>query len=167
VNETLEKADQLYNQMIELSRMTPYSKHISGRSAGLLVNALPEYRFFLCRKFVPALDKVGELSFQTKSSYEAAVTVIALKRWRLEKGAYPDDLTQLINAGYLQKLPLDPYSDKPLVYRKNGDDFLLYSVGRNFTDDSGRWGRKERGGIRRWAAEGDTVFWPVGVLGTE
>jgi hypothetical protein len=161
-NETLEKANQLYDEIIELSRMTPYTKHISGRSAGKIINALPKYRFLLCRTFVPALDNASKSSYLSKSLHEAIISVIALRRWRLEKNAYPDDLTQLVGAGYMEKLPLDPYSDKPLVYRKNSDDFVLYSVGPNFTDDGGKPGR-----IRMWDGDGDTVFWPVDVLKAE
>ncbi|MHC4214266.1 MAG: hypothetical protein ACYSWP_12935 [Planctomycetota bacterium] len=166
-NETLERANQVYDEMIELSRMTPYTKHINDHSSQNIVDALPKYRLFLCRTFVPALDKAGELSYRARSLYEASITVIALKRWRLEKDAYPDDLAQLVDSVYLEKVPIDPFSDKPLVYRKNGDDFILYSVGRNFTDDGGKWGSDDLKRKRRWDKNGDSLFWPVDVLEAE
>ena len=33
--------------------------------------------------------------------------------------------------------PCDPFSDRPLVYRRQADGYLLYSVGANGTDDGG------------------------------
>jgi len=70
-------------------------------------------------------------------------------------------LQELVKRGYLTELPMDPYSDKPLVYKKTDDGFLLYSVGVNFKDDSGQIARDDEGKIREYADEGDWVFWPV------
>jgi hypothetical protein len=56
---------------------------------------------------------------------------------------------------------MDPFSDKPLVYRKTDDDFILYSAGYNFKDDGGEYGRNRSGEISRWMDNGDTVFWPL------
>jgi hypothetical protein len=35
-------------------------------------------------------------------------------------------------------VPIDPYSDRPLVYRRTDDGYLLYSVGSNRVDDGGQ-----------------------------
>jgi len=61
----------------------------------------------------------------------------------------------------LKALPIDPFSDKPLVYRRTEDGFILYSVGPNFEDDGGVVGKDEKGRVKMWADEGDAVFWPV------
>ena len=68
---------------------------------------------------------------------------------------------ELFEAGYLKKLPMDPYSDSPLVYKKTDDDFILYSVGYDFEDDGGEVYRDNKGRVRPWGDEGDAVFWPV------
>ena len=67
----------------------------------------------------------------------------------------------LVAAGYMKELPIDTYSDKPLVYKKTEDDFILYSVGHNFIDDGGVPGTGRDGKVRSWAANGDEIFWPV------
>jgi hypothetical protein len=41
---------------------------------------------------------------------------------------------------YLSAIPMDPYSGRPLVYRRVGDTYVLYSVGRDGKDDGGRFG---------------------------
>ena len=51
---------------------------------------------------------------------------------------------------------MDPYSDKPLVYKRLDNSFTLYSLGADFDDDGGtpsNWGEGDKGG--------DAVFWPV------
>jgi hypothetical protein len=49
----------------------------------------------------------------------------------------PASLDELISAGYIQFVPMDPYSNGPLVYKPAGDNFKLYSVGYDFSDDGG------------------------------
>jgi hypothetical protein len=86
----------------------------------------------------------------------ALITSIAVLRYKADRGRFPEVLEDLVAAGYLKELPMDPYSDKPLVYKVLGDDFTLYSLGADFDDDSGArssWGQGKQGG--------DQVFWPV------
>jgi hypothetical protein len=58
-------------------------------------------------------------------------------------------------------VPMDPYSDEPLVYRRTDRGFTLYSVGPDFADDGGEPGLNADGKPRLWADKGDTVFWPI------
>ena len=43
-----------------------------------------------------------------------------------------NNLEELLDAGYIKAMPMDPFSDKPLVYRKTKENFILYSVGQKF-----------------------------------
>ncbi len=61
----------------------------------------------------------------------------------------------------MKKLPMDPYSDGPLVYRKTESGFLLYSLGINLTDDGGKLGIGRDSKPRMWMDNGDWIFWPV------
>jgi len=109
---------------------------------------------------IPALVRVGQIAWRMKSGREALLTVLAVMRYEKEKGRYPAGLDELVEAGYLKKLPMDPYSDGPLVYRRTESGFLLYSLGTNLTDEGGKLGL--RGGRpKMWAHDGDWVFWPV------
>jgi hypothetical protein len=92
--------------------------------------------------------------------HEATLTVLALNRWQLEKGQYPMSLGELVMAGYIEQVPMDPYSDKPLVYKKTDDSFVLYSFGPDFDDDGGVE-NPEDSQKRRQEGPGDEVFWPV------
>jgi hypothetical protein len=104
---------------------------------------------------IPAHERVGQIAWRLKLGREALLTVLAVMRYEKEKGRYPAGLGELVQGGYLKKLPMDPYSDGPLVYRKTEKGFLLYSVGLNLKDDDGEMGPK------MYVVNADWVFWPV------
>ena len=105
--------------------------------------------------------RVIEITYQTKTEVQAIVTVIALLRYENDKGFYPKNVNELMTEGYIGELPIDPWSDEPLVYRTTNDDFTLYSIGRNFKDDGGQVIRDYDGRVGTWVCEGDAVFWPA------
>jgi hypothetical protein len=68
---------------------------------------------------------------------DVVITAIALKRFQLNHGKWPETLGKLVPE-FLVSVPIDPYDGKPLKYHPNTDGtFLLYSVGENGVDDGG------------------------------
>jgi hypothetical protein len=105
----------------------------------------------------PGIARVVENAYRIKADEQALLTTLALLRYYTIKGECPAELSELVSAGYIRQLPSDPYSDKPLVYKRRDDSFTLYSLAADFDDDNGvysKWGREEDGG-------GDQVFWPL------
>ena len=49
---------------------------------------------------------------------------VALRRYRLDRGSYPDELSALVPA-YLARLPIDPVTGRPPVYARSGAGFTL------------------------------------------
>ncbi len=86
---------------------------------------------------------------------------MAVHRYQAENGVYPDGLEELVTAGFLARLPNDPFGEGPLTYRRAAEGFLLYSWGQNLIDDGGRRGTGQDGQPRAWVDNGDDVFWPV------
>jgi len=78
-------------------------------------------------------------------------TELALRCYRAEQGAPPAQLTQLVPQ-YLQRVLEDPFSGQPLVYRSQGTNWLLYSLGPDGVDDGG----SPAG--RRVSGKGDLLF---------
>ena len=82
---------------------------------------------------------------------------------------YPSDLPQVVTdyidsvKGLLKEVPIDPFSDKPLVYRKTDDGFILYSVGFDLIDNDGQFGTGSDGKPQNSCANGDYIFWPMDV----
>ena len=161
-DKTIDKGNEIYDRMEKLAKMSPYEMRISDpHGIENMISALPKYRFILLEVLTPAVGRASEMAYQGRALHQATVTVLALKQWRLEKNEYPARLDELVAAGYLKELPMDPYSDKSLVYKKTDDSFILYSVGPNFQDDGGQSGKNDKGQVKKWADQGDTVFWPV------
>lgn len=49
---------------------------------------------------------------------------------------YPESLGHLVPS-ILPTIPIDSYSEQPLIYERRNDGYLLYSVGKNGVDDNG------------------------------
>ena len=70
---------------------------------------------------------------------ELAEHSMALAAFRAERGEYPGTLADLVPE-YIPAVPVDTFVDRPLVYRREGQGCVLYSVGPNMTDDGGKGG---------------------------
>ena len=161
--ETLEKGLATYERLSTMMKISPYERKEKGLTVETFMN-VPRYRYFLLWALMPAVDRASDLGFRGQALHEAVITVLTLKRWQKERGMYPQTLTALVQAGYLETIPDDPYSAGPLRYELRGDYFVLYSLGKDFDDDGGvpaadsryqyPWGTHADAG-------GDRVFWPV------
>ena len=65
------------------------------------------------------------------------MTELALRSYQSEKSRLPAGLGELV-PGYLSNTPQDPFSGRPLIYRLQGKNWLLYSVGLDGRDDGGK-----------------------------
>ncbi len=165
--ETVAKGEMLYGHMDRIASLTPYQQEQQGLRGRSLkhITRLSEMRHAVAHFLMPSFDRAIDLGYRQKATHEAAVTVLALKRWQLDKGEYPDTLQELVEAGYLTALPDDPYAEGPLTYRKDGDAFILYSFGADFEDSGGvhdpknPWG--EPGRVSHDIPHSDHLFWPV------
>jgi hypothetical protein len=99
-------------------------------------------RYTLTSMAMPASDNFVGAVFDSQARRRVGQTLLAIHRYRQQRGAWPPSLDQLV-ADYLPQLPLDPYTGKPLLYRVEGNGYVLYSVGKNGMDD----GRNEQHGL--------------------
>ncbi|MHC4647957.1 MAG: hypothetical protein ACYTBJ_21045 [Planctomycetota bacterium] len=158
-HETIEMADRYYDFWTKMTHKTPArirAESMDPRGQGMQIvkgNILLDV-------LTPAVGRVNELSHRCKTEVQATLTILGLLRHRKDKGFCPETLEELINVGYLKELPIDLYSDKALVYKKTDNDFVLYSVGENFTDDGGQVLGDPTGRRKVWSDKGDAVFWP-------
>jgi hypothetical protein len=99
----------------------------------------------------PVFGKAFACRDQAIARLRIAQVTLSLKAYRSERGEYPESLKEL-EAFVGRELPMDPFSGKPFVYRREGTGLLLYSLGANLEDD---------GGVvpeRRVVEEGDIVM---------
>jgi hypothetical protein len=97
----------------------------SGRFASVIFN----YTIGGAERFWHARSGAGVTLF---------TTLMALRAYRLERGAYPENLNQLV-PNYLSTIPADPFgSGEALRYQKRGDSFTLWSIGPDGRDNKGQ-----------------------------
>jgi hypothetical protein len=93
------------------------------------------------RLYVERLAAKNEMGWATTCSETSVLllmTALALRAFQAEHGQFPATLSQLSPA-YLKQIPTDPFgSGEPLHYRKSRNSYVLYSVGPDGKDDSGR-----------------------------
>jgi hypothetical protein len=86
---------------------------------------------------LPAVHKVQNAFDRIKQTHDNLHVAFALAKYHCENGHYPKNLDALAPK-YLDRLPQDIFSGKPLIYRPTENGYLLYSVGPNGKDDGGR-----------------------------
>lgn len=153
------KVESGYIRFEEISRRTPWQQRVDARSQ------TPDYLRsvgLLMQVVMPAFERVIELDWKARAQRGATLTILAIKRYELDKGSLPGGLEELVKGGYLTELPVDPWSDGPLVYRTTDYGYTLYSVGANFTDDGGMCVDKDgKQGSPKSMKSPDIIFWPV------
>lgn len=108
----------------ETKHLTPY-------------NALEPFFIPIGGRFLPSFGDAILRFTHEQTAVNLARVAMALERYRLAHGEYPQSLETLAPA-YLDKVPHDIIGGQPLHYRRTTDgQFVLYSVGWNETDDGG------------------------------
>jgi hypothetical protein len=86
---------------------------------------------------LPALGNAVKKFAHAQTSANLARVAIALERYRIARGNFPDSPDALAPK-FISEIPHDVIDGAPLHYHKTSDEqFVLYSVGWNETDDGG------------------------------
>lgn len=107
----------------------------------------------------PAVSKVMAKKCDMETQVAGTRLVVACNRFERQEGRWPERLEELVPA-YLDAVPMDPFDGEP--FRYFAEKGLVYSVGRNLTDEGGSSkmpddGRTCVGKQNRYKAE-DMVF---------
>lgn len=92
---------------------------------------------------------------RTQASLRNAQVGLALGRYALAHTGLPDSLEALV-PDFLDRVPLDPFDDQPLRYRRVGEGFVVYAVGENMVDDGGV--RKVKHKEYPWLVTADELY---------
>ncbi len=153
--QTTETVEKLYEYFDFIAQKTPWQWKNEQINPDQEIEKIMEGNAFV-QIFCPAFVRVAQIFARCRAETDALITTLALLRYKANKGQLPEKLDEPVSAGYLKTLTTDPFSGGPFVYKRIGDDFMLYSFGEDCDDDSGtrsNWGTGEKGG--------DQVFWPV------
>lgn len=101
-------------------------------------NMIAQWRWYALgtRAIQPGAGRFVILRELSAAHIGLAQWALALRVYQIEKGSYPDSLDQVRKAvGW--RLPEDPFSGKDFIYRRDGQGYVLYSIGPDLKDDGG------------------------------
>ena len=160
----IEKVSAISNQIMA---KTPWQIKNEGRDYFEEITDLKISSFFF-RFLLLDPDTVFYSYHETKAQTKALIAICAILRFKEGNHRFPASLDELVSADYLESVPMDPYSNGPLVYKLTEDNFKLYSIGEDFVDDGGSGEDKKRpitvlNGKYIVPREypPDIVYWPV------
>ncbi len=99
------------------------------------LDRVPLYRSVVAKMITPVFSKGVEWRESTTALLGAARIALALKMYRAEHGDYPPSLAPVDAVEW--GMPRDPFTQEPYHYRREGQGFLVWSVGPNMEDDGG------------------------------
>jgi hypothetical protein len=120
------------------------------RRADAAVGAATRYRNpynMLAGILLPGFGAAGRKFAQAQTSADLARVAVALERYRLAQGEFPESLDALAPL-LIAIVPHDVINGEPLHYRRTDDgQFVLYSVGLNEKDDGGVVSFRQNGSV--------------------
>jgi hypothetical protein len=106
-----------------------------GRGWEAYIDSLP-HACVLSRMLLPAMGN-GKRAYERGKAEAGGILIFAaIKLYEKENGRPPRALSEL-KGDCLSELPKDPFSGRDYVYKVRGNDWIVYSVWNNLTDDGG------------------------------
>ena len=147
--QTLTDIDAYFDAIDDWSR-TPY--YLAARRIGEIERLRTEHGNPMIRVFAASLVKARELDDRSDVLRSGTHLLLHLFAWKHRTGTFPQTLDEL-EIPSLAQLRVDPFSGRDLVYRRQGESFLLYTVALNLKDDGGQADCTMK--------KGDFPFWPL------
>ncbi|MFH2068436.1 MAG: hypothetical protein ABII89_03110 [Candidatus Omnitrophota bacterium] len=146
---------QSFSTLMELSQKPYFSvkNEISKWESKPLDTIFTKPKHPISSMTLPALSRVLTQQARYNAILDTFKLALALKIYKQKHGYYPDMLISLFPE-VISQLPLDPFTGKDYIYRKEGRGFILYSIGRNEHDDNGVYDQKQLGKY-------DDIAWKV------
>lgn len=112
-------------------------------------------RHSLTNLLMPAMYRIKEVHLETIAQVRITLAGLALLQYKQAHGTFPATLDALDIQGLA-----DPFIDRPLVYRAEGEGFILYSVGKDQKDNGGAPKQERRDSDPRKPRDADyDIFW--------
>jgi hypothetical protein len=92
----------------------------------------------LLAMMLPIFGDLGRPAVRSDVDFQATITACAVRRYELTHDKPPEQLTNLI-PDFLPSMPIDPFDSKTLRYRREGKEWVIWSVGSDLKDDNAAW----------------------------
>jgi hypothetical protein len=126
----------IMNRFASAAELVYYRAAQELASADKEIQLLPRARI-LTKVLAPALARACEAQARHEAMLDLVQLGLLIEQYKVRNGLFPgalDDIAPDLGGS----VPVDPYAGSPYRYRPSADTFLLYSVGRNLTDDGGK-----------------------------
>ena len=120
------------NQIVEIAKLPAEEQRQPLRQLAAAQSQLPR----LVRDACYEAFGVGNNSHLDLAWMRSGIVMVAVERYRLAHGCWPETLTDLVPA-YLERVPIDPYDATPLRLGRFPQGVILYSVGEDGQDNGG------------------------------
>jgi len=145
----------LTSRVVKPSEARQSGEALTAKISGSPASRMLRHNFF-SSMLLPAVSKFSQKAAFGQTSVDVAVIACALERYHMAHAKFPASLSELVTQ-LLPVLPHDVINGQPLSYKLDRDDqYVLYSVGWNETDDRGTIKQTKSGGVEQ--AQGDWVW---------
>jgi hypothetical protein len=124
-----------YPQRAAMMRLWAKQLDESTRHGPVMILTTPDWANAI---LLPQLDRTIASAEIARMERRLTQVALALAAFKAEhNGAYPATLDEL-SLAYLPAVPVDSFSENPLVYARTGSGYTLYSVGPDMADQGGK-----------------------------
>lgn len=125
----------------------------------------PPWIYLMSRHLSSGHGAFFKLIFRGEARLEIVIAAVALHRFRLRHGEFPESLNELV-PDLLDRVPVDWMDGQILRYqRKSPDQFRLWSVGEDGVDQGGDPRPPKR--LNNWWMNGRDYVWPTAATPAE
>lgn len=100
------------------------------------IRGMTDRKHALIHLLFPAVNRVGDSDARIVAQLGCAAAAVACEQYRQQSGSWPDSLDAMPK-DLLTAVPDDPFSGRPLRYKRTATGAVVYSVGRDGADDGG------------------------------
>jgi hypothetical protein len=126
-----------YYQELETRARTPYYENRNLFKDWETMALHRPWYALISKVMMPNIEATFLKAAQVEAVYAVDQIGLACRLFKSRTGHYPEGLSELV-PDILKEVPIDPFTGKPLVYRRDGEGFIVYSLGSNQKDDGGR-----------------------------
>lgn len=137
---TFSNADILYFLSVmknEIDNAALTSREMKIKSKSSPAKSSPPRYAYVSNIITPVFSRVRELRDAAIADIACARVSLGLQAYKSKYGFYPIDLKEM-KKKMRWEVPMDPFSGKPPIYKRQSKGFLLYSIGVNMIDEGGK-----------------------------
>lgn len=131
---------QKAHHLITMNKLIEITKQPSDQQLGLIASCeqyIPERA--LVRLSISSFEKMITSLNRSHAHQLCTITALAAERFRIQHTRWPNALDELVTAGLIKSVPLDPFDGQPLRWKPTENGRLIYSIGQDRVDNNGAY----------------------------